>query len=375
MTRMLWKPKRMLRAGAVLAALALTAHLPAQAWEVRNLACSYDAATPGALTLTWDPYVFDTDNSKGPADRYEVSRYTFRGGLPPIGPGPTAGARTTRTSHVSTGLEDGVTYRFAVSAYRAIRGSPNSGRVSSYAIVYCVGGPQPSEEPFPARAWEVRNIACSYDAATPGALTLTWDPYVFDRGNAKGPTDHYSVERYTFRGGLPPKDPRATWAHPTTTRHVSTGLEDGVTYRFAVTALRAVRGRPNSHHISDAAIVYCVGGPESSEEACEPSASAGYAVAFPAGTRLRLVNLSDTDNEVEFEFRDQDGNDLLPLAAHTHALAAYETRILGEKDFGLDRTGNPTVTVWLNGTGFAVSAYTRSSGGLVFLPVHRIPPV
>ena len=125
--------------------------------------------------------------------------------------------------------------------------------------------------------------------------------------------------------------------------------------------------------MSSDAIIYFVGGPQPSEEPCEPSAS-GYAVAFPAGARLRLVNLSDTDNGIEFEFRDQHGNDLLPLTAHTHVLAAYETRILGEKDFGLDRTGNPTVTVWLSGNGFAVSAYTRSSGGLVFLPVHRIPP-
>ena len=239
---------------------------------------------------------------------------------------------------------------------------------------------------LPAQAWEVQNLACSYDAATPGALTLTWDPYVFDGDNNKGPTDYYWVFRYTFRGGLPPKDPKANWAWAKTTRHVSTGLEDGVTYRFSVQAYRA-RLRPDSGSVSEddpvsgsgsdpGAIIYCVGGPQSNEEPSEPSASAGYAVAFPSRATLRVTNLSDAINLVEFEFRDQHGNDL-DAPRGMWGLPAYATSTLGEEDFGLDRAGNPTVTVWLRGlrgNGFAVSAYTRNSGGLVFLPVHRLPP-
>jgi len=166
-------------------------------------------ATPGngQVTLSWNP-------SAG-ATSYDVKRSTTSGG-----PYTVIANDITTTSYTNTGLTNGVTYYFVVSAANSEGESPNSAEVSAT--------PQLPVPPVPTGL-----------TATPGngQVALAW--------NASAGATSYNVKRSTTSGG-----PYATIASPTTNSYTNTGLSNGTTYYYVVSAVNAAGESANSSQVS-----------------------------------------------------------------------------------------------------------------------------
>jgi autotransporter-associated beta strand protein len=149
-------------------------------------------ASPSQVSLTW--------SAVSGATSYTVKQSSIAGG--PY----TAIATPTGTSHTATGLTNGTTYYFVVSASNSAGEGPNSAVASAT--------PQPS---LP--------VAPSGLTATAGnaQVALSW--------NAVSGASGYVVKQSVFAGG-----PYTTIATPTGTSHTATGLTNGTTYYFVVSA-------------------------------------------------------------------------------------------------------------------------------------------
>ena len=167
-------------------------------------------ATPGnaQVTLNW--------NASSGASSYNVKRSTTNGG-----PYTTIATGVTSTSFTNTGLTNGTTFFFVVSAVNSAGESGNSNQASAT--------PQLSVPPAPTNL-----------VATPGdgQVSLSW--------NASSGATSYNVKRSTTSGG-----PYSTVASGvTSTSFTNTGLTNGTTYFFVVSAVNSAGESGNSNQAS-----------------------------------------------------------------------------------------------------------------------------
>jgi fibronectin type 3 domain-containing protein len=167
-------------------------------------------ATPGnmQITLTW--------GSSGDATSYNVTRAT-------VSTGPfTQIAQPTVTTYVDTGLTNGTTYYYYVTAVNSLGESPNSKQVSA------IPGP-----PVTIPAIPTGLQATAGDAQ----ISLTW--------NASTGATQYELERATVSGG-----PYTQIGAPTAPNYTDVGLSNGTTYYYVVSAGNSAGMSANSSEVS-----------------------------------------------------------------------------------------------------------------------------
>jgi len=167
-------------------------------------------ATPGnaQVSLSW--------NASTGATSYNVKRSTTSGG-----PYTTIATGVTATNFTNTQLVNGTTYFFVVTAVNSAGESGNSNQASAT--------PQLSVPPAPTNL-----------VATPGdgQVSLSW--------NASSGATSYNVKRSTTSGG-----PYSTVASGvTSTSFTNTGLTNGTTYFFVVSAVNSAGESGNSNQAS-----------------------------------------------------------------------------------------------------------------------------
>jgi fibronectin type 3 domain-containing protein len=169
-------------------------------------------AAPGnaQVTLNW--------NASSGASSYNVKRSTTSGG-----PYTTIATGVTSTSFTNTGLTNGTTYFFVVSAVNSAGESGNSNQASAT--------PQNVQTPPPAPT----NLVASPGNAL---VALSW--------NASSGASSYNVKRSTTSGG--PYTTIATGV--TSTSFTNTGLTNGTTYFFVVSAVNSSGESGNSNQAS-----------------------------------------------------------------------------------------------------------------------------
>src|SRR5215813_12725476 len=159
------------------------------------------AATSGnaQVTLNW--------NASSGASSYNVKRSTTSGG-----PYTTIATGVTSTSYTNTGLANGTTYFYVVSAVNAAGESGNSNQASAT--------PQNTQIPPAAPAGLI---------ATAGSaqVSLSW--------SASSGATSYNVKRSTTNGG--PYSAIASGV--TSTSFTNTGLTNGTTYFYVVSAVNS----------------------------------------------------------------------------------------------------------------------------------------
>jgi fibronectin type 3 domain-containing protein len=160
------------------------------------------------VALTWSA-------STG-ASSYHVKRSTTTGG-----PYTEVGA-PTGTNFTDTGLTNGTTYFYVVSAVNSVGESANSSQASAMPVAPT----QPPAAPAGLHA-----------TAGNAQVTLGW--------NASAGATSYHVKRSTTSGG-----PYTQVGAPTATNFSDTGLTNGTTYFYVVSALNAVGESANSTQAS-----------------------------------------------------------------------------------------------------------------------------
>jgi hypothetical protein len=161
------------------------------------------AATAGnqQIGLTWT-------GSSG-ATSYHVNRATTSGG--PY----TQIASPTAASYTDSGLTNGTSYFYVVSALNASGESANSNQASATPV-----STAPPPPPVPA-------VPTALTATTGNQqIALTW--------NASSGATSYHVKRATTSGG-----PYTQVSAPTSSNYTNTGLTNGTTYFYVVSALNA----------------------------------------------------------------------------------------------------------------------------------------
>src|SRR6516165_2416296 len=160
----------------------------------------------GQVALSW--------SASSGANSYDEKRSTTSGG-----PYTTVASPTT-TSYTDTGLTNGTTYYYVVTAVNTAGESSNSSQVSAT--------PQPGIPAAPTNATATGGN---------GQVALSW--------SASSGATSYNVKRSTTSGG-----PYATVASPTTTSYTDTGLTNGTTYYYVVTAVNTAGESSNSSQVS-----------------------------------------------------------------------------------------------------------------------------
>jgi murein DD-endopeptidase MepM/ murein hydrolase activator NlpD len=203
-------------AAALVSAIALAAPRP----KVPNAPAGLTATSgDGQVALKW--------NAVSNAAYYTLKRSTTSGGpyaaVPgsELTPSPSPFAMgLTGTSYTNTGLTNGTTYYYVVSASNSVGEGANSAQVSAK--------PQAAAATVPAAP--VALIAVAGD----GRATLSWEP----SANAAS----YTVSRSTTNGG-----PYTTIATAVTSAsHLDSGLTNGTVYFYVVSAVNAVGTSPNA---------------------------------------------------------------------------------------------------------------------------------
>ncbi len=160
-----------------------------------------------------------------------ATTYNVKQGTAPGGPYPTVFSGIITTTFTSTGLTNGTPYYFVVTAQNAGGESGNSNEATAVPVV-----PPPPPPPAPTGL-----------GAAPGntQATLTW--------TASSGATSYNVKRGTAPGGPYP----TVFTGIATTSFTNTGLTNGTTYYYVVTAQNAGGESGNSNQ----AIVTPVGIP------------------------------------------------------------------------------------------------------------------
>lgn len=128
------------------------------------------------------------------------------------------------TNYLNTGLTNGTTYYYVVSAVNGDGESANSSEVN--ATPTAVPPPSPPDPPTGLAA-EARDTQ----------VRLTWNASIGATG--------YKVKRSLVSGG-----PYTTIASPTVTHYINSGLTNGVTYYYVVSATNANGESANSSEVS-----------------------------------------------------------------------------------------------------------------------------
>jgi len=167
-------------------------------------------ATPGnaQVSLSW--------NASSGATSYNVKRSTTSGG-----PYTTIATGVTATNFTNTQLTNGTTFFYVVSAVNAAGESGNSNQASATPL----GTPPPAPTGLTATAGNAQ-------------VSLTW--------NASSGASSYNVKRSTTSGG--PFTTIATGV--TSTSFTNTGLTNGTTFFFVVSAVNSAGESGNSNQAS-----------------------------------------------------------------------------------------------------------------------------
>jgi fibronectin type 3 domain-containing protein len=170
-------------------------------------------ATPGSgqVSLSWPASIG--------ASGYHVKRSLVSGG-----PYVTVSCPTS-TSYTDTGLSNGTTYYYVVSA--SFMGGPDAGGESADSS-------ESAAMPVPSAPSPPTGLT-----ATPGngQVALAW--------NASSGATSYHVKRATTSGG-----PYTTIASPTSTSYTDGGLTNGTTYYYVVSAVNSGGESSNSSQVS-----------------------------------------------------------------------------------------------------------------------------
>jgi fibronectin type 3 domain-containing protein len=188
---------------------------PTAAITLRSVAPTGLGATPGngQVSLSW--------NASSGATSYNVYRGTSSGTHDPT---PLNGSPVNSTTYTDTGLTNGTAYYYVVSAVNSGGESGTSGEASAT--------PEPTAPGVPSGL-----IASRGDRQ----VSLTW--------NAVSGAASYNVKRSTIAGG-----PYSTISGPsgtlTTTSYIDTGLTNGTTYYYVVSAVNGGGESANSTQVS-----------------------------------------------------------------------------------------------------------------------------
>jgi hypothetical protein len=168
-------------------------------------------ATPGnqQVSLAW--------TASSGASSYSAHRSTVSGG-----PYTTVATGIAGTGHTDTGLTNGTTYHYVVTAVNGSGESPNSNQASATPQA-----PQPPPAPT--------NLSAT--SPTKRKISLTWTA-------VPGATS-YRVKRSSVSGG-----PYTLIASPTGASYTNTGLQSGTTYYYVVSAVNAAGESPDSAQAS-----------------------------------------------------------------------------------------------------------------------------
>ena len=170
--------------------------------------------TPAGLTATaGNAQVTLAWTASNGATSYHVKRATVSGG--PY----TQVAAPTSPSDTDTGLTNGTTYYYVVSAVNSAGESANSSQVNAIPV-----GPPPTPTGLTATAGNAQ-------------VVLTW--------TASSGATSYHVKRATVSGG-----PYTQVAAPTSPNDTDTGLANGTTYYYVVSALNSAGESSNSSQVS-----------------------------------------------------------------------------------------------------------------------------
>lgn len=172
-------------------------------------------AVPTGLTATaGNQRIMLSWNATSGATTYNLQRGTTSGGPYATVSSPTA------TSYTDTGLTNGTTYYYVISAANSYGQSANSTQVSATPIA--------APPPVPAGL-----------IAAPGnqQVTLSW--------NASSGATSYNLQRSSTSGG-----PYTTISSPTATSYTDTSLTNGTTYYYVVAAVNAAGQSANSNQVS-----------------------------------------------------------------------------------------------------------------------------
>jgi hypothetical protein len=174
-------------------------------------------STPTGLTATaGDKQVSLSWNASSGATSYDVKRSTTHGG-------PYLQIATPNaTNYIDPGLTDGTTYYYVVSAVNSTGESANSGEVSATPSSAVTVPPTPT------------GLAA---AAGDQQVVLNW--------NASAGAASYHLKRGTISGG-----PYTQVAAPSGTTDTDTGLNDGTTYYYVVSAVNSAGESGNSGQVS-----------------------------------------------------------------------------------------------------------------------------
>jgi cellulose 1,4-beta-cellobiosidase len=216
-------------------------------------------AGAGQVALSWQP-------SSG-AISYKVKRSTTSGG-----PYTSIATGVTSTSYTQAGLTAGTTYYFVVSAVNASGESSNSAQAAA----------TPSSLPLPAAPTNLTATAGDTQAA------LAW--------SAVAGVTSYRVKRSTTNGG-----PYATVASGVTTAsYLNTGLTNGTTYYYVVSAVNSSGEGANSRQVSVKPLAGTVQTMTLSASSAKggitpyPTATVTISPAAPAGGKAVALKSSNT---------------------------------------------------------------------------------
>jgi chitodextrinase len=204
----------------------------------------------GQVSLSWAAAAFDGGS---PVTAYHVYRSTSPGSR------GTELASVTGTSYTATGLANGTKYYFRVTAVNALGEGPASAQV---AVV--PGPPAPPQPPPLAPPSAPSGLLVGVASAQ---VSLSWTAPVSTGGP---PVTAYNVYISTTPGAG-----GAKIASVRGTGYTATGLTNGTTYYFEVTAVNAVGE-----------------GPASAQVSAVPVAPAGYRVVVADGAVFSFGQLS-----------------------------------------------------------------------------------
>src|SRR5208282_3364868 len=174
-------------------------------------------SAPAGLTATaGDTQVGLSWNASTGAASYNVKRSTSHGG-------PYAQIGTpSAANYIDTGLTDGTTYYYVVSAVNSSGQSANSNEVSATPV-----------------------SAATVPSAPTGLTATAGDQQVILNWNASSGATGYHVKRGTTSGG-----PYTQVAAPGGTSDTDTGLSDGTTYYYVVSAVNSAGESATSSQVS-----------------------------------------------------------------------------------------------------------------------------
>jgi hypothetical protein len=174
-------------------------------------------STPSGVTATAaDKQVSLSWNASNSATSYNIKRSTTHGG-------PYSQINTpTATNFTDTGLADGTTYYYVVSAVNSMGESANSGEASATPSAVVTPPPAPT-----------------------GLTAAAGDRQVILNWNASSGATGYHVKRGTASGG-----PYTQVAALSGTNDTDSGLSDGTTYYYVVTAVNSAGESANSSQVS-----------------------------------------------------------------------------------------------------------------------------